>query len=164
MGLDIIPKHSEITYHRSYSALHLVRRLAFTYMNIPKSVIEALFCRNDHIDVYDYNMYCRARDINKEKLTITPTDLYNLVIVGYKFPNLLFHSDCEGSYTVNSSVMQETNWETGNIYGLNDELTLLYNHFKAMNITEVEGFHVLSQLQQLVEDECRYDDPVIEFH
>jgi hypothetical protein len=51
-----------------------------------------------------------------------------------------------------------------NIYGLNDELTLLYNHFKAMNITEVKGFHVLSQLQQLVEDECRYDDPVIEFH
>ena len=36
--------------------------------------------------------------------------------------------------------MQEANWETGNIYGLNDELTLLYNHFKAMNITEVEGF------------------------
>lgn len=168
MGLDILGEHSEYEYSYGYSALHRVRKLAYLYMGVPKALVETMNSVNQKEDVYDINNFQRMHDLSVEKLKITPDDLYNILLVGYHFPNLLFHSDCEGTYTTIGKVMETDDWLTGNIYELNKELTILKDYFvehaDKIDAVTLSDCTILNCLQKLVADECTFEEPSINFH
>lgn len=101
MGLDISSKSSH-TYHASYGGLHQIRFLAYKSMG---GLLD--FSTWHHQQAEGGSEYDRTLE---------------------KFPNLLWHSDCDGAYTRRGKVASfedPKGLQTGSSVGLLKELELI---------------------------------------
>ena len=160
MGLYIYGKHSDKECHWGYAPLHWIRDLALMTCGVKKEFSQALRSVNfdKNFNAIDYlNKYYPA-------LKISNTDLYGLRLAWYYYPNLLFHSDCDGTYTKYGKIMKDSHWLTGSLAELEMELNLLKNELKKsdIEISETEQ-KILNEFSELVTDEMKYKRPVIYF-
>lgn len=139
MGLDITGKSSEFTYHGSYHGLHLIRWLAMVNCGLPRKI----------------------EDRDSFALVIAPfprTVILNQIAIdaiqksGYFYPNLMFHSDCEGNYTKNGKIFKYSSLETGNSIKLLKELREL-NDSSEREKEDEHCWDYFDMLHKLVEDE-----------
>lgn len=118
MGLDIYGEVSKKHYHASYSGLHMIRYMALISCGFPTRLGDesgmAVFPT-----CYVLPQGLKASDINE-------------IISGvqgatFLYPNLMLHSDCEGTYTKNGKVdiTGDNAWMTGNSIELLKELECL---------------------------------------
>lgn len=116
MGLDI--RVNDKKYSWSYSALHQIRALALVYVGIPET-INGKYCS------FMLTFFCLTQDqgdsINSENLT---NYFHFAMVAGHLFPNLLFHSDCEGEYSKDGKINLDT-YKNGNSIELLMELDLI---------------------------------------
>lgn len=105
MGLDI-SSQSKLDYHASYSGLHCVRWFAY------------LHCGGKS----DAMIFERGRTPDGQEGRYD----WAFVVACVTFPNLMMHSDCDGSYTRNGRVNAlDGNLKRGNSVQLLRELRLL---------------------------------------
>lgn len=96
MGLDITCPKSKHGYHRSYGALHELRKAAYMLCGGPS----------------DDTGFLKTEDFN-----------WWHVLAAGRFPNLILHSDCQGTYTMKGRVGYESeDLLTGSLPGLLSEL------------------------------------------
>lgn len=115
MGLSIIGPSKE--YHRSYSALHGVRWLALVTCGWPEKI------GGKSSDV----LYPMTNGADK---TPTHREMDDMIrgatLAGYRYPNLILHSDCDGDYTHNGKLtFGPDEWMEGNSDELLEELETL---------------------------------------
>jgi hypothetical protein len=156
MGLDAGGLVTKKTYHAGYGALHLVRWLALVDCGFP-----------EEIGGKSTLSYYPAFYVVPEGLTAK--DLANMVwasnLAGHLYPNLLLHSDCEGSYTRRGAVDVQT-FMTGSSVGLLQELEALKScaagkkHLKS----HARLGEVFTMLYEMVKDEVKNGKGHIEFH
>jgi len=99
---------------------------------------------------------------------LTATELnemtQGLQLSGHYYPNLMFHSDCEGAYTKTGKVLEPgKEWTTGNLHGLLSELKLLEKEAPE-DLKTGRPWGTFKMLYALVEDEVRLGGNKIEFH
>ena len=154
MGLDITCGKSTKTYHASYGVLHQIRWLALVACGYPQ----------DRRDIYPSCHVVPAE--------ITPGQINDMmwatVQAGHLFPNLLLHSDCEGTYTKRGKI-DLARCMTGNSRGLLKELrlleTMIPESLKGDNpITHYTPWGLFKTLKDLVEDEVEHGKGYIAFH
>lgn len=134
MGLDI-ETNSELHYHRSYSALHTIRWMAYRQCGGEKDFADLMGMVNPY----------KGR----------PSSDKAWDIASRKFKNLILHSDCEGSYTRKGKVNIKTGM-TGNSIELLKELELLEkNIFIFTGHEHIENSFglLLRVVKQIVENE-----------
>lgn len=157
MGLWITGKGSKKEYSRSYFALHLVRWLALRICGL-----------NEKIAGKTSFSYLNDAYINKDAIP-TPDEMLNLVwanrVAGHFYPNLLFHSDCEGSYTKKGAVLKNENLLTGNSIGLLKELKKLKREKpKKISMDDERAWDTFNTLYELVKDEVENGEGILNFH
>lgn len=160
MGLYIYGKHTDKECHWGYGMLHIIRDIALMTCGVQEEFAKATRAYWDK-EGYTLEHYIKS---NCPSLKIAPSDLYGLRLAGYYYPNLLFHSDCDGTYTKNGKLMNDCHWLTGSLSGLQKELNLLKSELQKENyeITEWQE-NAINQLFELVEDELKYKRPIIYF-
>jgi hypothetical protein len=142
MGLDIHAGVSKKDYHASYSQLHRVRWLAHIACGWPEVVTDV-----NTVDPHSISM------------SMIQDMVFAAQRVGFLFPNLILHSDCEGTYTKRGKV-DCTTYQTGNSKQLLKELILLEKmlpeKFKTIDARYPSYFTpwgIYKVLRELVEDE-----------
>lgn len=155
MGLDIYGKVSKKEYHLSYSGLHLVRWLALLVCGLPKEICgDTSFTWATSPFLHGYVM--KGKELPSPELM--RTILWSFQQVGYLFPNLMFHSDCDGTYTKTGKVLQNHELLTGNSIGLLKELEDLKEELKLnpdLVDKESRAIGVFNTLYDLVQDEVK---------
>lgn len=160
MGLYIYGKHTDKECHWGYSMLHLIRDVALMTCGVNKEFARAT---RAHWEKEGYTLehyiksYCPS-------FKIAPIDLYGLRLAGYYYPNLLFHSDCGGTYTKYGKVMQDAHLLTGSLKGLKEELELIKHDLEKdkYEISDCQE-NAINQLLELVTDELNFKRPIIYF-
>lgn len=141
MGLDIFSA-SEKEYHFSYHGIHEIRYMAYRSIGGSLSFADWHHQQSEGGEEYDKTLD--------------------------KFPNLCWHSDCDGSYTLTDEVEpfdKLTNLSTGNSKGLLEELQFVKDNVPR-NDSFVSGreWHIFDALYDLVKDVVNNYDGEIEFH
>lgn len=143
MGLDILSA-SEKDYHFSYHGLHEIRYMA--YRSIGGKLDE--------------------REWYKEQANeTTETPEYDKALA--KFPNLYWHSDCDGKYTRRGRVEsfdKPGNLQTGNSVGLLKELQFVKDNLPVND--SFAGYHewmIFNAFYDVVKDVVENYDGVIQF-
>ena len=156
MGLYIRCKHSEKDISWSYSTLHVIRDLALQTCGINKDVCSIIrSCSRSDVDIIRFILAYHP------EVSLDASIFFGFQLAGYYYPNLLFHSDCEGTYTSKGRVMSDANWLHGNIKQLQKELELLLNNSNNINDDVAKSY--AKQLLLLVSDELNYKQPEIIF-
>ena len=140
MGLDIEGSKTKKRYTWSYSALHRVRAMAY------------------------YVCGCEDPEVTKLRFFNKEPQAFEFSVAGYTFPNLLLHSDCEGSYTAKGKVLKNKTLTTGNIYGLQKELNILRKKLTNKEMQNIGGYQVFIDLKALVDDEIKLGGNKITFY
>lgn len=144
MGLDIIGSKTDKEYHMGYSAIHLVRYLALLDCGWPED-----------IDGWP-GFYVLPQNLDAAKFRQIVTALQ---MAGHIYPNLLLHSDAEGTYTKTGKVCLDEckdAWMTGNSLGLLRELEDLEANTSADRREKYpRAWEVFGALFSLVKDEIR---------
>ena len=168
MGLDISGYHSGEHISWGYQGIHNIRMLAYAYCGI--SYETAWLCmKHPDLDMLDP----RTSILMKDK-ELKPSDLFKFSAAGYHFSNLLFHSDCEGVYTLKGKAYKDSTLLQGNIEGLYKELKMLKNDDIANNedykkdyIKNMERYEYsldrLNKFYHLVDQEMKHPNPLIIF-
>lgn len=141
MGLAILSQ-SEYEYHYSYSGIHKVRYLAYKYCGGEKDFVDFMEMGRENKE-FDWP-YIVALD---------------------KFRNLLWHSDCEGTYSreeTTEPLDSKVGLEHGNSIGLLRELDLLKQYQKETTGSE-NAWEVFNNLFNLVKDCVENYDGKLEF-
>lgn len=136
MGLDISTKSGK-SYHYGYSALHSVRSLAAATQGVAPFV---------------------PAGTDKERFP------WSVVVTHAVFPNLMCHSDCQGSYTMTGRV-GDAQLLNGNLPGLVDELRLLKRLSRQIKEGELVpdkkwAVQVLNSLLAVAEDALKHEEPL----
>ncbi len=154
MGLDILCGVSKKTYHAGYHALHMVRWLALVACGWPKKLGTGEYSGSMTTHFYVIPEGLRGNELSDMVIAAQ--------CAGHLFPNLMLHSDCEGTYTRRGSVNLST-WQTGNSRGLLKELIKL----DEMTPDELKGdsraWEVYKMLREVVEDEVNNGKGYIKF-
>lgn len=155
MGLDITAKVSNKDYHAGYSALHGVRWLGMICCGMPEQI-----AGRSSIYVYP-TMYILPEGITAQEIMAM---CFAYQKTGYIYPNLMLHSDAEGSYTLRGQVnINDNGWMTGNSKGLLRELkdikAELPDKFKTGR-----PWDTFNMLYALVGDEVENGKGHLEFH
>ena len=147
MGLDIITSVSKKTWHASYSGLHLIRKLALMECGADQAVADCL-TRHEVIPA--------SRE--------TMGDLFwALQVCGNRYPNLMLHSDCEGSYSRRGKVnLDSRSLDSGSSTGLLKELSMLGERIDKKHKYGV-AWDLYIALHCLVKDEVENGKGRIEF-
>lgn len=166
MGLDICGKKSELRYHYSYSGLHFVRWLALLVLGAPKKFGKD---ESDYTTFHWISHGCISIMREFEKPTVEQLRDWQWAVQrsGYYFPNLMFHSDAEGSYTPRGKVLGEKDEYLlkGNSKKLLEELKLINEHIDdEIKNANPRGCEVFKTLFELVKDEVENGDAVINFY
>lgn len=156
MGLDIHGKKSDKNYHAAYSGLHLIRYMALVDCGYPTSVGDepssSLF---PTCYILPKNM--TAKDLNDIVLGVQ--------LAAHTYPNLMLHSDCDGTYTLKGSVNVfdgDDAWMTGNSKGLLKELTRLKEQMED-RFRHTHNWALFIMLYELVKDEVEKGEGEITF-
>lgn len=143
MGLDIHGRVSKLDYHQGYHALHLVRWLALLSCGFPEKI-------GDDSSMNIFPMcYVIPQGITGK---IISKCLEAAQLSGYWYPNLMIHSDAEGSYTRTGKINPHEDWLRGNSVGLLKELETLKKHIDKKH-EESRAYEVFKRLYALVKDE-----------
>jgi hypothetical protein len=122
MGLDIHGEKTGGHMGYSYSRLHYnARYLALIFCSMPEFLDEEK--EVSAIGFY-MNPFTDGKRLNISKLQ---QFIYAVQISGIEFPNLLLHSDCEGTYTKRGKIDTDGQLMTGNSVGLMKELEKIVN-------------------------------------
>jgi hypothetical protein len=135
MGLSIYSK-SKYEYHYPYSGLSRIRFVAF-------------IISGGKLDFADFIQHLKYD--------------WAYQVMSINFPNLVFHSDCEGSYTLKGKIGGK-DLMTGNSKELLKELRCLRRGFKKISIDD-DGYtkRILDDLYKLVNDVVKNHDGRIRF-
>lgn len=117
MGLDIVVKGLGYPkgYHASYAGIHMVRWLALIHSGLPEKIAgQPSYCIWPAVYVFPDGF--SAKDM---QATYLP-----LQIAGHHYPNLMLHSDCDGTYSRRGKVDTAT-LQSGNSVALLRELEQL---------------------------------------
>ena len=144
MGLDISSK-SKKDYHYSYSGIYYIRFMAYRTSGGDKPYL-------------DYYSSMTADEF--------PDDVEKAI---KQFPNLCWHSDCDGTYTVRGKVASYENPGTlqkGNSKGLLSELQYIKDNLPKKHDPTVtdRDWYVFNMLYELVKDVVENYDGKIEFN
>lgn len=160
MGLDISGKISKKEYHAGYGGLHLVRWMALIYCGLPKEISGSTsFTWDTSPFLHGYVMGGKELPSPEEMRTI----LWSFQRCGYEFPNLIFHSDCDGSYTKTGKVFNRPDLMSGNSIGLLRELEILKEDIHTFD-KESNAVRIFNMLYELVFDEVNNGKGVLNFH
>lgn len=166
MGLDIYCKHSDKSIRWGYSRIHNVRTLAYIACGVPKKIAK-LRMYYGQLSVLDSYRADEERKTGIDELT--GSDLLQISATGFHFPQLLWHSDAEGTYTARGKIWGKKNMMTGNIHKLKEELECLiaedFKNNKKYQKEDIPDFWVddLKNLYELVKDEVQHKRPVVYF-
>jgi hypothetical protein len=165
MGLCIKGKKSKKEYYYSYSGLHQIRWLALLSLGMSASINN-----NETYNVcYGYfdNLLTDPLSAIQERQSFS----FYLQESGYYFPNLMFHSDCEGRYTKVGKVFSNGNLTTGNSIELLKELKFIKRRY--INKTKLEelskndlrhhAFEIFNSFYELVKDEVQNGYGILTF-
>ena len=149
MGLYVYGKTTtKYDYSRSYSALHSVRWLALLACGCPINF------KNGNSTFSWFKCPLTLGVSNPPTIEEAENFNYYLILAGYKYPNLLLHSDCEGSYTKTGKVLKTWGWKSGNSIKLFKELQEIKEKVKVSEETK-RSLEVLEELLLVVEDEVK---------
>ena len=153
MGLFIRGKNCEYAY--SYSGLHKIRYLALIACGLPYKYNEVdtyKFFNGNRKDIMPRVEAFFSPDA-MDTMTHTDLDVY-FMKVGYFFPNLMLHSDCNGSYTKTGKVCINDNLDSGNSLNLRKELKYLLNNKEVQKIEKMHNYtwRALNDLYNVVCD------------
>ena len=144
MGLSIYTAHTDKSIHWGYHTLHIVRDLALQSCGVDKGLCTIIrSCCSGKVDIVRFLMAYHP------EVEIKSSDFYGMQMAGFLYPNLLFHSDCEGDYTYRDKVMTNEHWTTGNIKQLKKELERLLGNMEDDGVKQIVG-----ELYKLVKAEC----------
>lgn len=147
VGLAIYTTHTDKDIHWGYHTLHIVRDLALQSCGVNKELCSIIrSCYSGKVDIVRFLMAYHP------EIQITSNDFSGMQLAGYYYPNLLFHSDCEGDYTYRGRVMTGNYWHTGNVKQLKNELELLLKESK--DIDNDSAKELTQELYDLVKAEC----------
>lgn len=138
MGLDISSK-SKYQYHFGYGGIHYVRFFAYKYCQGTKDFA-------GYMKMYD------AADYD-----------WGIIETYMRFPNLMYHSDAQGSYTLRGQIapIGATDWYTGNSLELLRELEVIKRNLKKIaGDVRTDSF---SALYLLVKDVVKNGDGKLQF-
>ena len=161
MGLDISGEVSEKDYHYGYSGIHQVRWLGLLCMGMP----EKLESGQDSFLVMSHPYF--DNPMHPEEQIPSPGGFQELfwwiMMAGYYLPNLMFHSDAEGTYTKRGKVFAKHGLESGNSVGLLKELEFIKRDTKE-DIKKLLAWEIFNSLYELVKDEVENGKGKIYFH
>jgi len=144
MGLDIYSKSSNKSYHFGYSGIHQLRYIAYRVVGGDKT----------------FSGYMRMGDERPEGCFD-----FCYTCACYHFPNLMFHSDCEGTYTKRGKVLTDEHLLKGNSKGLLKELEALNTLADRENAKgEIRWDDIFPQLYELVKDVVENGDGKLIFN
>ena len=147
MGLTIYTKHTDKEIHWGYHTLHIVRDFALQSCGVNKELCRIIrSCNSGNVDIVRF-LIAYHPDIQ-----ITSKDFGGMQMAGFLYPNLLFHSDCDGDYTYRGRVMSDDYWYKGNIKQLKNELENLLEWSE--NIENNNAKRFTKELYDLVKAEC----------
>jgi len=150
MGLDIHPRTSKKGYHASYHALHGVRWLALISAGFPENIGDKKESSYRSYPGY----YVIPNGLTADNLKDM---VHAAVVAGHLYPNLMLHSDCEGSYTKRGKVNVFGGWLTGSSTKLLAELEALKERTPARLKDNGPGtpWWTFKMLYELVKDEVK---------
>jgi hypothetical protein len=141
MGLSI--KGTNKTFKRSYSGIHHIRWLAMLTLGAPKSLNRNWMYSPNFNTVTDSSKYQEL--------------LSSAFLTGFYYPNLFFHSDCQGTYTKTGKILESDELKTGNIKKLYKELIKLKGSItEDLEKENQYAVELLNELFDLVDDEIKY--------
>ena len=160
MGLNISGEVSHKHYRCGYNGLHQVRWLAMLSMGAP------INWKNGD-PTYGWithpwvGLDCNKAPQSDELMSW----MFAAECCGYFYPNLIFHSDCDGEYTPKGKVFKKPGLRSGNSKELLKELRLLKNELKdcEFNLPE-RAMEIYQMLYDLVEDEVLNGKGVLKFY
>jgi len=160
MGLDISCKISKKSIRWNYSTLHLIRWLALQACGLPKEI-----CGKTSYS-WATSPFLHGYVIDGKELPspdLMATILFSFKQAGYYFPNLMFHSDCEGNYTKSGKVFSKPELTGGNSTQLLKELELLKKEIPEQE-KDSRTLVAFNQFYELVKDEVENGNGYIEFN
>ena len=147
MGLAIYTTHTDKDIHWGYHTLHIVRDLALQSCGVNKELCSIIrSCYSSKVDIVRFLMAYHP------EIEIKSSDFAGMQLAGYYYPNLLFHSDCEGDYTYRGRVMTDKYWQRGNIKQLKNELENLLESSEDIDNNSAKQF--TQEFYDLVKAEC----------
>lgn len=154
MGLGIYGAVTKKQYHAGYSGLHLVRWLALLTCGFPEQI-------------GGKPSYCAYPTIYVLPEGLTAKDAQNMMYANQMssaiYPNLMLHSDCEGTYTRGGKVNPKADgWKTGNSVKFLEELETLGKELPDAHKTG-RPWELYTDLYELVKDEVKNGKGVIKF-
>jgi len=162
MGLSIRGEGTGDYIGWNYSTLHLaVRQVALIECGMPlnladegKPVKNGMgFYMHPYIDIFSKEY------LPTEKLLAF---ISAVQLSGYHYPNIMFHSDCEGKYTLRGKIFNN-NWMSGNSKKLYKELKDLYDN-KTYRKLQNERFEKrFCNFYELVKNEVLNGKGIIKF-
>ena len=147
MGLSIYTTHTDKYISWGYHTLHIVRDLALQSCGVNKELCSIIrSCYSGKVDIVRFLMAYHP------EIEIKSGDFGGMQMAGFLYPNLLFHSDCEGDYTYRGRVMTDKYWQRGNIKQLKKELEDLLERSEDIDNNSAKQF--TQELYDLVKAEC----------
>lgn len=146
MGLDACGKVSRKKYHWGYSGLHQIRWLALLALGMPQEIKgNSTFCALSGGWKLQDGWY------QDEERTI----LWYVQLSGKYFPNLMFHSDCEGTYTKTGRLDLNGKLMRGNSRSLLKELQMIKDseNLKNNHLKLGKAMEIFDMFYDLVKDE-----------
>ena len=158
MGLCITGSVSLKGYSYGYSALHLVRWLALLTCGFPEKINGESSCLSfyPNFAIFPTGQKLISHDVIGNMLA-------SLQVAGYRYPNLLLHSDCEGKYTPKGQVLQGRGWLTGNSKELLGELKNV-KKLTTKHLHKERAWAVFNSLFEVVKDEVENGKGILKFH
>lgn len=158
MGLDIHARATGGHLSGGYSRLHYTTRyLALKFCAMPDFLDD-----KDDVSAMSYFMYpyTEGKYLSNSKLTKFN---YSLMLVGRLFPNIMFHSDCGGTYTKDGQLDLDGGLLTGNSIELLKELELLVYEEDFQDSKYDRAMEYTKEFYELVKKEVEDGEGLIEF-
>ena len=153
MGLRISSESSKKEYNFGYSGLHQIRWIAYKIHGGKKNYVEFMSMQNGALHRKDFK-YPDCESFNKDILFMLKEPHYDwsYIMALQKFPNLMWHSDCDGTYSKNGKVASLDKIPlTGNSRGLLSELKILKKKSLPFR-KEIRWDEIFNHLFGLVDD------------
>jgi len=152
MGLRISSKSSKKEYNFGYSGLHQIRWIAYKICGGEKNYVEFMSMQDGTLHRKNFE-YPDCESFDKDTLFMLKEPHYDWSYIAalQKFPNLMWHSDCDGTYSKNGKVASlDKTPLTGNSEGLLSELKILKK--KGLRFRKkIRWDEIFNQLYDLVE-------------
>ena len=149
MGLSIRGEKTGNYWHGSYSTLNWsVRYLALKACGMPDVVGER---NGEEITGMQHYMYPHNHRAELDTGQMREF-LFAVQVAGYLYPQILFHSDCEGTYTKRGKILGD-GLLTGNSIKLLAELESLCETFADTEHETTRSYALTKELRDLVKDE-----------